>query len=68
MKNLKLFFWDGVLTDYESGIMFALAPTVEEARKMILEKYKDISIPEADLRQDPEIYEKPFAIALWGSA
>lgn len=32
---MKLYVWDGVLTDYSSGIMVALAHSVAEARDML---------------------------------
>lgn len=34
-KKLKLYVWEGVLTDYTDGVMFALAHNVEEAREVI---------------------------------
>ena len=40
-NEMKLFVWEGVLTDYTSGIAFALAESVDEARKLILEKYEE---------------------------
>ena len=41
MSKLKLFVWEGVLSDYTDGIMFALAHTEEEAREMIVKKWDD---------------------------
>lgn len=41
MNNLKLYVWEDVLTDYTSGtsgIAFALAESVEQARELIKEK------------------------------
>ena len=38
-KKLKLFVWKNVLSDYTSGIMFALAYDVEEARKAIMASF-----------------------------
>jgi GH35 family endo-1,4-beta-xylanase len=37
---MKLFVWKDVLTDYTSGIAFALAENADEARKLILDKYE----------------------------
>ena len=34
-KKMYLWVWEGVLTDYSSGIMFAVAPSAEEARLVI---------------------------------
>lgn len=36
---MKLYVWEGVLADYTSGIAFALANSVEEAKSAILHKY-----------------------------
>lgn len=35
MSALKLFVWDGVLVDYTSGVMFALAEDANQARDAI---------------------------------
>ena len=37
-KKLKLYVWDGVLTDWTSGIAFALATSPEEAKQMLIEQ------------------------------
>ncbi len=43
-KKQYLWIWDDVLTDYSSGIMFAIAPTAEEAREIIVvEKFELVS-------------------------
>jgi hypothetical protein len=34
--KLRLYVWDGVLTDYTSGIAFALARNVKEAKKLLV--------------------------------
>ena len=66
MKKLKLFVWEGVLSDWTDGVMFALAPDVETARKMLIEKCH--YIPEHDLKQEPDVYTVPFALAIWGGS
>lgn len=38
MEKLKLYVWEGVLRDYTNGIMFALAESAEDARKLIADK------------------------------
>ena len=63
-KKLKLFVWENVLCDYTDGIMFALAPNVDTARKNLLKRYN--YIPGGDLGQTPKIYTKPVAHAVWG--
>lgn len=37
-KKLKLYVWEGVLEDWTSGIMFALAENADDARKLIADK------------------------------
>lgn len=64
-KELKLYVWEDVLRDYSSGIMFALASSVEEAREMLLAKCN--YIPESDLNKTPKIYQnEKVAFELWG--
>jgi hypothetical protein len=63
-EKLKLFVWEDVLTDYTSGVMFALAPDVETARKLLLEKCS--YLPKEDLMKEPSVYTKPFALDVWG--
>jgi hypothetical protein len=65
-NNLKLFVWEGVLTDFSSGIMFALATDVEMARAEVL-KACDYVIEE-DLAREPTAYEVPVGFAVWGGS
>jgi hypothetical protein len=39
MKDLKLYYWDEVLTNYTAGCAVVLASNAEEARRMVIEKY-----------------------------
>ena len=67
-NNLKLYVWDDVLVDYSSGVMFALANNVEEAREVILDSeysYNEGTIVK-DLKQKPKVYQEPFGLAIWG--
>ncbi|MDD1626198.1 MAG: hypothetical protein LUQ26_01795 [Methylococcaceae bacterium] len=63
---MKLFVWENVLTDWTSGIMFAVAPTVEEARVILLGKCGHI--PEEDINQTPLEFDlsEPIAFLCWG--
>ena len=63
-KKLRLFVWEDALQDYTSGVMFALAPDADTARKMLLEKCN--YLPDNELRIEPDVYDEPFALAIWG--
>jgi hypothetical protein len=65
-SNLKLFVWEGVLRDYSSGVMFALATDVETARKLIIEKEGDLDSVIRDLQTEYEVYETECGFAVWG--
>ena len=64
-KKLKLFVWEDVLTDYTSGVMFALATNVEDARKQIMKK-ENGNIAKADLMREPLVITKAEGFAVWG--
>ena len=70
-KELKLYVWEGVLTDYSSGVMFALAHSTKEAREVILKKETDSSgyvgtYLKNDLKGRPQIVSKPEGFTCWG--
>ena len=55
-KKLKLYVWEGVLEDWTSGIMFALAENADDARKLIADK---MTYETDDLKIEPkEITER----------
>jgi hypothetical protein len=65
---MKLFVWDNVLTDYTSGIMFAIAPDVEDARKQLIAEWSDLSTVAEDLATEPKVYrtDRRVCRAVWG--
>ena len=65
-KKMKAFVWEDVLTDYTSGMMVAVAPTVEEARAALLKEC--YYIPEGDLNQQPKELDLSEAVGFvcWG--
>lgn len=73
-EKLKLFVWEGVLTDYTSGIVFALAYNKEHARALVAEKYSSGYQDKTRRRQEilkeissaPEEVETPEAFYLHG--
>ena len=67
MKQRKLFVWHDVLTDYTSGVIFALAYTEEEARRKILASVEFASqTVERDLCAAPKVYGRSVGFAVWG--
>ena len=68
---MKLFVWKEVLRDYTSGIAFALADNVEDARKQIADKYKKeegymSDELKKDLFDEPIIIDKSEGFYIWG--
>jgi len=71
MKDLKLFIWKNVLTNFTSGIAFALAENAEEARKIIFAKFEKeeqylSDTLKADLSDEPEIINTKDGFYVWG--
>lgn len=67
--KMKLYVWNDVLTDYTSGIMFAVARSVEEARATILANGGDgLYSVEHDLQIEPKVYDldKPYGQFIYG--
>lgn len=67
MGNLKLYVWEGVLTDWSSGMAFALAESEEEAWKMVERDLESYEV--TDLRENcphPTEYTTPMAKCIWG--
>ena len=63
-QRLRLYVWEDVLSDYTSGVMFALAPSLEEARRMLIET--GVAAVEHAVTEPHKVYDRPFALALWG--
>lgn len=64
MKKLKLFVWEKVLCDYTDGVMFAYAPDVETARKLLLQGRP--YLPQETLDLEPKVITEPYAFSLYG--
>ncbi len=62
--NLKLFVWEGVLTDYTHGMVCVLAEDLEQAIKLIKEK-DDVAAGCMDM-SNVKVIEKPEAFVVWG--
>ena len=71
MKKLKLFVWENVLEDWTSGVMFALAENVEDARKSILNKCEKedgyiSKTLQSDLAIEPKVIDNSEGFYVWG--
>jgi len=64
---MKLFVWEGAVRDYWPGIMFALAESVEDARRLILEKAVGIDMVEKDLKKNPKVYDEEVGFYVLGA-
>jgi len=62
---MRLFVWDDVLTDYTSGMVVALAESVDQAREIA---YKDPFICPGELDAEPEVFDldKPVYFSCHG--
>lgn len=68
-RQLKLYLWHGVLTDHTSGIAGAMAFTLTQARKLVIdsigtkpghEAYKEI------MNTQPTLHRIPTGFHVWG--
>ena len=67
---MKLYLWKNVLRDHTPGVMFAIADSVEEARRIIREKYV-LENPIDDepielIINEPQVIDGKFAFYMWG--
>lgn len=77
-KNLKLYVWEDVLSDYTDGIMFALAESKEEAMAIIISKAENEIYPKKrddllrmikeDLENEPKVYADKVGFFVFGGA
>lgn len=65
-KKLRLYVWEDVLTDYTSGVMFALAYSVKHARKLITKDVHASSQVHEDIKQEPTVVSRPQGFKVWG--
>ena len=73
MSNLKLFIWHDVLQDHTSGVMFAMAENVEQAKELIIEKILEekgagwvLDDAKKELKLTPEEVTLPKGFYLYG--
>jgi hypothetical protein len=74
-KKLKLYVWHGVLADYTSGVMFALARSPEEARDLLLKDGNSFGPQDAKRWEgvrfdgvEPKEYAEPVGFYLYGGS
>jgi hypothetical protein len=61
---IRLYVWEDVLTDYTSGVMFAMAESVDEARRLVRESGLPAYNTEVD--EEPDVYDSPVGFHLYG--
>ena len=66
MKQLKLYVWKDVLTDYSSGIAFALAENEEEARQLVIDDVGRNKYCEKEFEKKPECVDTKKAFHIYG--
>jgi hypothetical protein len=60
---MKLYVWHDSCCDYTCGVMFALADSVEDARRYLM----DEGNPDLEsLKDEPRVYAGPMACVVWG--
>lgn len=67
--TLKLYIWKDVLEDYTSGIIFAMAYTLAQARKVVVDNADDWareSVASAVMGDKPEVHETPYGFYIRG--
>ena len=71
---MNIYLWEDVLEDFTPGMMMAIAPDVETARKMLRDKYDwsegdDVGV-DIDLSEEPKVLsiDEPFCLALLGGS
>ena len=67
MAELKLYVWDDCLQDYGTGLMVALASSVDEARELLRERI-GYTPGDGSLETEPTVYDQPHAEYRPGSA
>ena len=68
---MKLYLWEKVLCDYTCGVIFAIATSLEDARRVARETYKNTyweAEMESDILEPSRIIEldSEFGFCLWG--
>lgn len=62
--KLKLYVWNDVFCDYTCGVGFALASSVEEARRLI---YEGMGYQQGDIERDPDVItDAPYGNGVFG--
>ena len=66
-KNLKLYVWEDVLTDYTSGMVCILAKDLEDAKEVFMKKYPDDGyVLKNFFGEEHEVITEPEAFYVYG--
>lgn len=66
IKPLKLFVWVDVLSDYTSGIAFALAKDEKQARELLLDQQPILEEDYNFTHCEPKVWDTPKGYTLHG--
>ena len=71
IKTMKLYLWENVLCNYTCGVIFSIAESLEDARRVAREAHKNTyftSSIESDKLEPTKILDldKEFGFCLWG--
>ncbi len=68
MQKLRLFVWNKFSPDYTDGLAFAIAPTIQEAKRLVAESlgYEPSDYAWGECSEYPA--NKPFAAACVGGS
>lgn len=70
MRENKLYVWEDVLCDWTCGVIFALAPTLEDARRIVLANSPEelLGAVRKEMDREPDVYTTPYGHVTIGGA
>ena len=68
MKKMHLYIWHDALRDYLPGVMVAVAPDVEAARRQLRDRLCRCCYNELDAEPEDVALTKPYTMVLYGGS
>jgi len=63
---MKMYVWKDVLCDYTCGMIVVFAHDLKEARQIAKKQLDSVDYEGSIEVDEPDIYDKPSAVAVWG--